>query len=378
MLAGTRAIAHARTFLIPHAGNAYRPHLLHPKRTVGYAVFFVAVKLAMLAIVVVIPSGILASMDALDAGARAIVTQTNALRTGAEIDALRADPRLQRSADAKVKDMATREYFGHRTPDGHEPESFIAAAGYPYAVAGENLAIGFSDPNAVIAAWRASPAHARNLVDPDYADIGVSVRSGMFHGAATTFIAQHFGRMKTAAASPAPTLPITTIARARTAWAKDGRGTRLTVTATVTSDVRSASAYVQGQSIPLVPAAGVTGELSGSALIPTPPQEIFAIVTDPTITTRDTNDVERTTTAPWASVPIVRPSLADRYARAVERLPAILGPLDAATHAVLFGAFILFAFVWLLNLVIEIRRQHLDLLVPGGALVLLLATLTFV
>ncbi|MDO8622503.1 MAG: CAP domain-containing protein, partial [bacterium] len=356
-----------------------RPHLLHPKRTVGYAAFFVAVKLVVLALVVVIPSGLFASLDALDADARAIVTQTNAVRAGAELDVLRADPRLQRSATAKTTDMAAREYFGHRSPDGRGPESFVAAAGYPYAVAGENLAIGFSDPDAVIAAWRASPTHKRNLVDPDYTDIGVSVHAGTFHGVATTFVAQHFGRMKAAIPpAPAPTPPPTmAIAQAKTSWAKDGRGTRLTVTATVARGVRSASASVQGQDIPLVsvpnatdepsgsalaPVVSETSELSGSVLVPTPPQDLFAIVTNPTITARDTDDVESTTTAPWVAVPIVRPSLADRYTRAVERLPAVLGPLDTAARAVLFGALILFAIAWLLNFVIEIRRQHLDLL----------------
>ena len=372
----TGAAHHLRTFLIPHAGNGYRPHLLHPKRAVGYAAFFAGMKIAVLALVVMIPSGIFAT--SLDGDAQTIMTRTNTHRTAARVATLRADPRLQKSAVAKAADMATREYFSHRTPDGRGPESFIAAAGYPYSVAGENLAMGFSDPDTVMRAWQASPSHARNLVDPDYADMGIGIRTGTFHGIATTFITQHFGRTVPTLVPAVVRPPIVDPTKTRVTWNVGKTGTNLTARVALSGSVHAATAEVQGQTIPLAPVAGSPGTFEGSAHVATTPAATFAVITSPTVTAEVADGTSTTSEIPWDAIPVVRPSLADRYARAVAYFPTTLGTLDTAAHAILFGALILFALAWLLNLFIEIRRQHIDLLVPSGALVLFLATLAFV
>jgi uncharacterized protein YkwD len=46
--------------------------------------------------------------------------------------------------------------------------------GYTYQVAGENLAIDFSDTEDVVAAWMASPDHCANIMAPAFRDFGVA------------------------------------------------------------------------------------------------------------------------------------------------------------------------------------------------------------
>jgi hypothetical protein len=59
---------------------------------------------------------------------------------------------------------------------------------------GENLAMGdFSTSAEVVTAWMKSPAHRRNILDPLYSEIGVSVNKGSMNNRQTTILIQHFG-----------------------------------------------------------------------------------------------------------------------------------------------------------------------------------------
>jgi uncharacterized protein YkwD len=61
--------------------------------------------------------------------------------------------------------------------------------GYRYRVAGENLAQGFTDPQALTAAWMASPTHRANILDHDFNETGI----GISNGKQGTLIVQLFG-----------------------------------------------------------------------------------------------------------------------------------------------------------------------------------------
>jgi uncharacterized protein YkwD len=123
----------------------------------------------------------------------AIITQTNAIRAEAGLPALTFEARLARSAAAKANDMATKGYFDHGNPDGYRMSYWINNTGYTYTLAGENLAKGFSSVTRLMNAWVASPSHYKNLVEPQFTDIGIGMAEGWYDGQSTLFVVQHFG-----------------------------------------------------------------------------------------------------------------------------------------------------------------------------------------
>ncbi|MDO8424935.1 MAG: CAP domain-containing protein [bacterium] len=414
-----------RLAVIPHAENDYRPHILHPKRTVRYIAAFSVMKIVVLGLVVLLPASIFAAPEAVQMQEQELIRLVNDVRVASGADALTADARLAQSAYTKSADMAARQYFAHTNADGEGPDTFAARAGYPYSVIGENLAMGFVSAHEVVSAWQRSPTHAQNIRDALYEDTGVSVVGGTFHGEPTVFMAQHFGRERhNTTATTAIVLPPTESASAAVAdkveidttadesgkkmvalpvvtqppfaipeenvrvtttpeqpttqsttltWTRaDNNITEVTAIAHIAGPIVGARAQVHGSDIPLFLRAETTDIYTGTANIDAPPEDIFRVVIPGTlsITSADGNTVEQS--IPWASPLVARPSFGMKYAQAKTLLPQTFGPTLRASQFVFAIAFIIFALAWVTNLVIEIRRQHLDLLIPGGALVLLL------
>lgn len=48
----------------------------------------------------------------------------------------------------------------------------LRTAGYHYTAGGENVAMGYKTPAAVVAAWVHSPGHLANIVNPSFRDVG--------------------------------------------------------------------------------------------------------------------------------------------------------------------------------------------------------------
>ena len=66
-----------------------------------------------------------------------------------------------------------------------------AAEGKRYiAIAGENLAINFTDSKDVTAAWMKSPTHKANIIKENYTEIGTGIASGMYEGKEAIYVAQ--------------------------------------------------------------------------------------------------------------------------------------------------------------------------------------------
>jgi uncharacterized protein YkwD len=96
---------------------------------------------------------------------------------------------LQRRAQLDVasqlhsKDMVARTFFEHETPEGHDPQHRMLAAGYPSnnAFTGENIAWGAGDlgtPRAIVKAWMLSPGHKENILRPQFTEIGMGLAAG--------------------------------------------------------------------------------------------------------------------------------------------------------------------------------------------------------
>ena len=82
-------------------------------------------------------------------------------------------PALRTSARGHSRDMATRDYFDHTSPEGKGPSNRAVEAGYQGSFVGENIAAGQPDPGRVVQAWLDSPGHCLNLMDPRYRVLGV-------------------------------------------------------------------------------------------------------------------------------------------------------------------------------------------------------------
>ena len=98
---------------------------------------------------------------------------------------------LQKAARAHSKDMATRNYFSHQSPEGGTPEQRAKAAGYNSSFIGENIAAGDRTAPAVVNGWMNSPGHCVNIMDPHYKSLGVGYAEGA--GSYHTYWTQDFG-----------------------------------------------------------------------------------------------------------------------------------------------------------------------------------------
>ena len=112
-----------------------------------------------------------------DFGSTKLLSATNDQRAAQHEATLTADPQLAAAAQAKANDMATHNYWAHNSPDGKTPWSFIAASGYQYQSAGENLAYGFTDASSTVVGWMNSPEHRANILNADYQNVGFGVAS---------------------------------------------------------------------------------------------------------------------------------------------------------------------------------------------------------
>lgn len=99
-------------------------------------------------------------------------TLVNNERISAGLKPLSLNPQLDKSGQAKCDDMVARNYWSHNTPDGLEPWTFIEAENVNYYKAGENLAYGSADAQAVVNNWMLSPEHRANILDKSYTDVG--------------------------------------------------------------------------------------------------------------------------------------------------------------------------------------------------------------
>jgi uncharacterized protein YkwD len=100
-----------------------------------------------------------------------IIRLVNVEREKAGVAALEDMSALDTMADVRASESAVA--FSHTRPDGTRCFSIFAQNAMKYRAAGENLAFGFSTPEAAVNAWMNSPTHKRNILDPDFKYIGI-------------------------------------------------------------------------------------------------------------------------------------------------------------------------------------------------------------
>lgn len=116
------------------------------------------------------------TMLALTNAARA-VPRTCGNRRYAAAPPLQWNAILATAAQSHSQDMATRNFFGHNSPEGQGPAERITAAGYTWSTYGENISAGRSSYAATLASWLQSEGHCRNIMRPDLKDFAVAKAS---------------------------------------------------------------------------------------------------------------------------------------------------------------------------------------------------------
>lgn len=102
-----------------------------------------------------------------------VVRLVNDIRRQNGLQPLTANWELSRVARYKSQDMLDRGYFSHNSPTYGSPFQMITAFGLSYRTAGENIAKGYSSPQAVVNAWMNSSGHRANILNGSYSQIGV-------------------------------------------------------------------------------------------------------------------------------------------------------------------------------------------------------------
>ncbi len=124
-------------------------------------------------------SGLLAAASADSPGDKkkidipALIDMHNKAREAEKLGPLKADPKLEAAAKVQAKDQADRGKMDHIGGDGSTPAERIAAQGYRYKTAGENVAMGQTSSRQVFEGWMNSPHHKDNILG-NFTEIGAA------------------------------------------------------------------------------------------------------------------------------------------------------------------------------------------------------------
>jgi len=182
-----------KKYFIPHEENNYKPHFLHSKRTYFYGTIFLAMKAVVVVFVMLLPTTVFVMPDVLANEEIKLAGLVNKYRAESGVSSLSGQVKLYGTATDKANDMIGQQYFGHVSPSGRTLADIMAQHDYAYDFAGENLAIGFADASELLGAWIESPTHRNNILDPDFSEYGIVMLAGNFEDEPTVFAVNHFG-----------------------------------------------------------------------------------------------------------------------------------------------------------------------------------------
>ena len=102
-----------------------------------------------------------------------VVDLVNQIRKNHGLKPLTVNWQLSRVARYKSQDMLDKKYFSHTSPTYGSPFDMIKAFNISYRTAGENIAMGYTTPSAVVNGWMNSTGHRANILNANYTQIGV-------------------------------------------------------------------------------------------------------------------------------------------------------------------------------------------------------------
>ena len=104
---------------------------------------------------------------------RRVVELVNAERAKSGLPVLSLNNKLSDVAREKSRDMQQNGYFSHTSPTYGSPFNMLQQFGIAYNSAGENIAMGYSSPEAVVEGWMNSSGHRANILNSSFTEIGV-------------------------------------------------------------------------------------------------------------------------------------------------------------------------------------------------------------
>jgi len=135
---------------------------------------------------------------------RQVLAAVNRFRAAHGLVRLRESAALDRSARRHSLEMGRVGYFGHSSANGtvfwRRIQHYYSSRSYSYWAVGENLlwAAPAVSAGSALKLWIASPEHLRNLLSPQWRQLGVSAvrvvdAPGVFNGQRVTIITTDFG-----------------------------------------------------------------------------------------------------------------------------------------------------------------------------------------
>jgi uncharacterized protein YkwD len=117
-----------------------------------------------------IPAGPVTPADVAEARRAGLLASHNAIRASMNLPPLAQSTVLGAAAQAYASRLARDRLLSHE--DGSTLETRLRQVNYPFTSAGENIAAGYTTPNAVMSGWVGSPLHFKNIVGPAFREVG--------------------------------------------------------------------------------------------------------------------------------------------------------------------------------------------------------------
>lgn len=102
-----------------------------------------------------------------------VVNLVNNIRKEYGLSPLKLNSELSAVARLKSSDMREKGYFSHTSPTYGSPFDMMKTFGIKYRTAGENIAMGYRTPQAVVDGWMNSKGHRENILNSSFTEIGV-------------------------------------------------------------------------------------------------------------------------------------------------------------------------------------------------------------
>jgi len=121
-----------------------------------------------------------------------VVSLVNQSREKENLNPLYINYQLSQIASFKAQDMIANHYFSHNSPNGLTPWYWFEKENYDYKYAGENLAINYDSAEEEHQAWMKSLTHRKNILNPNFTEIGIATASGIIDGKNSSITVQIF------------------------------------------------------------------------------------------------------------------------------------------------------------------------------------------
>lgn len=107
-----------------------------------------------------------------------VIELTNRERQRNGLSTLNLNSKVSEVARLKSQDMRDQNFFSHQSPTYGSPFQMMRNFHIQYTTAGENIAAGQRTAEEVFRQWMESPGHRKNILNPQFTQIGVGYVQG--------------------------------------------------------------------------------------------------------------------------------------------------------------------------------------------------------